>query len=76
MIPLCYLKGNILDTGGDKMASLVKYKGCKRCAGDLFLEGDSEGLYITCLQCGAIYLRHVNRGESPKETSRGKVLVC
>lgn len=57
------------------MASLVKYKGCKRCGGNLFLERDSEGVYITCLQCGAVYLRQVNRGESPKETSRGKVLV-
>ena len=57
------------------MSSLVKYKGCKRCNGDLFLERDLEGLYITCLQCGAIYLRHIHRDESPKEASRRKVLV-
>ena len=39
------------------MLHIVKFKGCKRCGGDLFLERDSEGLYISCLQCGAIYIR-------------------
>jgi predicted nucleic acid-binding Zn-ribbon protein len=36
---------------------IVKFKGCKRCGGDLFLERDSEGFYISCLQCGAVYNR-------------------
>jgi len=57
------------------MPNLVKFKGCRRCSGDLFLERDSEGVYVTCLQCGAIYLRHINREEPPKETRRRKVLV-
>ena len=57
------------------MSNLVKYKGCKRCRGDLFLERDSEGIYITCLQCGAIYIRHINRDEPRKETNHRKVLV-
>ena len=39
------------------MLNIVKFKGCKRCGGDLFLERDSEGTYLTCLQCGAVYVR-------------------
>lgn len=41
------------------MLNIVKFKGCKRCGGDLFLERDSEGVYITCLQCSAIYVRRL-----------------
>jgi len=39
------------------MLNIVKIKGCKRCGGDLFLERDSEGAYIFCLQCSAVYVR-------------------
>jgi DNA-directed RNA polymerase subunit RPC12/RpoP len=39
------------------MLNIVKLKGCKRCGGDLFLEHDSEGAYIFCLQCSAVYVR-------------------
>lgn len=39
------------------MLHIVKFKGCKRCGGDLFLERDSEEVYISCLQCGAVYMR-------------------
>jgi DNA-directed RNA polymerase subunit RPC12/RpoP len=35
---------------------IAKYKGCKRCGGDLYLERDYHGVYLACLQCGA---RHV-----------------
>jgi predicted nucleic acid-binding Zn-ribbon protein len=55
--------------------SLVKFKGCKRCGGNLFLERDSDGIYATCLQCGAVYLRHINREVPPKETGRSRVLT-
>ncbi len=41
------------------MLNVVKFKGCKRCGGDLFLERDSEGIYVSCLQCGAIYVRRL-----------------
>jgi len=34
---------------------IIKFKGCKRCGGDLFLERDFDGEQITCLQCGAVY---------------------
>jgi predicted RNA-binding Zn-ribbon protein involved in translation (DUF1610 family) len=39
------------------MLYVIKVKGCKRCGGDLFLERDSEGAYVACLQCGAVYIR-------------------
>ena len=31
-------------------------KGCKKCGGDLYLEKDKFGSYVSCLQCGAIRL--------------------
>ncbi|MDD5338261.1 MAG: hypothetical protein PHG35_02465 [Dehalococcoidales bacterium] len=34
---------------------IIKFKGCKRCGGDLFLERDFDGEQITCLQCGTVY---------------------
>jgi len=50
------------------MLYVVKIKGCKRCGGDLFLERDSEGVYISCLQCGAIYTRHYEQvSKNPKK---------
>ena len=27
-------------------------KQCQRCGGDLYLEHDAYGQYLTCLQCG------------------------
>jgi hypothetical protein len=37
------------------MLNIIKSKGCKRCGGDLFLERDMDGVYVTCLQCGATF---------------------
>ncbi len=39
------------------MLSIIKCKGCKRCGGDLVLDRDAEGTYISCLQCSAIYVK-------------------
>ena len=39
------------------MLNIVKFKGCKRCGGDLFLERDNEEVYVSCLQCSAIYIQ-------------------
>jgi DNA-directed RNA polymerase subunit RPC12/RpoP len=41
------------------MLHVLKTKGCKRCGGDLFFERDSEGTYISCLQCSAVYVRRL-----------------
>ena len=37
------------------MLYAVRLKGCKRCGGDLFLEHDMAGPYLSCLQCGGIH---------------------
>ena len=39
--------------------NIVKFKGCRRCGGDLFLERDDEGVYLSCLQCGAVFVKRV-----------------
>ena len=55
------------------MLNLIKYKVCKRCGGDLFLERDSEGFYVSCLQCGAVFLRRINREVPLPEPKRSKI---
>ena len=39
------------------MLNVIKFKGCQRCGGDLFLERDGEEVYVSCLQCGAVYVK-------------------
>jgi len=29
-----------------------KFKSCPKCAGDLFVDWDTNGWYVECLQCG------------------------
>ena len=43
---------------------MIKLKGCPKCHGDLYLETDRYGRYMTCLQCG--YLMELPR-ELPRE---------
>ena len=31
---------------------MLKLKGCPKCHGDLYLNRDMYGKYLTCLQCG------------------------
>ena len=54
------------------MLHIVKVKGCKRCGGDLFLERDSYGAYVSCIQCGAVYTK---RTELEEKNSLKKVPV-
>ena len=35
------------------MSSIV-FKACGRCAGEMYLEEDSDGQYLTCLRCGNV----------------------
>lgn len=39
------------------MLKIIKYKGCKRCGGDLCIDQDPEDFCISCLQCGAVHAR-------------------
>ncbi len=34
--------------------SSITFKACRRCAGDLYLEQDTDGEYLTCLRCGDV----------------------
>lgn len=41
-------------------------KHCPKCGGDLYLDRDGDGQYVSCLQCGRmIYLDRDGRIESP-----------
>jgi len=31
---------------------MIKFKGCPKCHGDLYLNQDMYGKYLDCLQCG------------------------
>ena len=35
--------------------TMIKFKECPRCQGDLYITEDTFGKYLSCLQCG--YLR-------------------
>ncbi len=37
------------------MFRIIKLKSCKRCGGKLALEQDFYGVYLCCIQCGAVY---------------------
>ncbi len=43
---------------------MIKLKACPKCHGDLYLERDQYGRYMSCLQCG--YLMEL-LGELPKK---------
>ena len=32
---------------------MVWLKSCRRCGGDLYMETDQFGAYVSCFQCGA-----------------------
>ena len=36
------------------MSCIIWNKRCKRCHGNLALESDEYGTYLSCLQCGAV----------------------
>jgi hypothetical protein len=54
------------------MFRLIKTKGCQRCGGDLFLEQDEYGVYISCIQCGGV---HAEYSERDLSDSNLKLLV-
>ena len=55
--------------GGQELGSseggwmMIKLKACPKCHGDLYLERDQYGNYMSCLQCG--YLKEL-LGELPE----------
>ena len=72
---LAEVKEVLLSTGSRIMLNIIRFKGCKRCGGDLFLERDSEGLYVSCLQCGAIPVKQTAPIYPPPERKTRRVPV-
>ena len=55
---------------------MIKFKGCPKCGGDLYLKEDMFGKFLDCLQCG--YLKDVSaeKVEAGKlETEKETVLA-
>ena len=48
---LLFRKGECPSYEGGELA-VIKFKGCPKCHGDLYLSKDMYGKYATCLQCG------------------------
>ena len=44
------------------MFRTLRFKRCKRCGGNLYLECDEHGFYVSCIQCGAVYEKFVEWG--------------
>lgn len=40
---------------GDNMFHTIRSQRCQRCGGNLYLDCDQYGVYISCIQCGAVY---------------------
>jgi len=53
-----------------------RFKSCPKCSGDLFIDWDTDGWYVQCLQCGYLYdqdnTRKAKRETAPKEGKLAK----
>ena len=52
---------------------MIKLKACPKCHGDLYLERDQYGSYMSCLQCGYLKellgeLREISLSEQSRRT--------
>ena len=55
------VRGSVRAGNGQKKGGLVSsiiLKACPRCAGDLYLEEDADGEYLSCLRCGHVSYPH------------------
>ncbi len=51
--------------------AMWKFKGCPRCAGDVFIEKDLDGWYEQCLQCSyRSELKNLAEFKEPVSTGR------
>ena len=41
------------DPGGHSR-TMIMFKACSKCSGDLYFEQDHEGTYMLCLMCGFV----------------------
>jgi DNA-directed RNA polymerase subunit M/transcription elongation factor TFIIS len=48
---------------------MIKLKACPKCHGDLYLERDQYGRYMSCLQCGYLTeLPEISLSEQSRRT--------
>lgn len=52
-------------------STLIYFKACPMCKGDLYLDQDSSGVYGHCFQCGRRYLRLMSMAEQSVITEQG-----
>ena len=45
---------------------MIKFKGCPKCHGDLYLNQDMYGKYWNCLQCGYVREPHSEAVEAQR----------
>jgi len=50
------------------MLRAVRHRGCRRCGGNLFLERDEYGTYISCIQCGAVYRERLEQAHTVRRS--------
>ena len=51
-VPVSVRAGNRQKKGG--LVSSIIFKACPRCVGDLYLEEDTAGEYLSCIRCGYV----------------------
>ena len=44
---------------------MIRLKGCTKCGGDINLENDMYGYYVSCLQCGNV-LAYLDTEDAPQ----------
>ena len=55
----------------EEVVQVWRLEECPKCRGNIFLESDSSGWFVKCLQCGyTLYLESVLRVESDENTRK------
>lgn len=44
---------------------MVRLKGCTKCGGDITLDNDMYGYYVSCLQCGKV-MAYLDTEDAPQ----------
>jgi hypothetical protein len=64
-----------LGAGDERSIDMIWLKSCPRCRGDLFMDSDYYGRFVSCIQCGATLDKRTGRSEralqQPSSSGRG-----
>ena len=44
---------------------MIRFKGCTKCGGDVHMQNDMFGYYVSCLQCGNV-LAYLDVEDAPQ----------